>query len=456
MDEKNNNSTPDVETEVKPEKKGFNFKIDKKILLIGIAAILLIATVVTVCIIIANRDKDGGNNNTPPAEPTSVDILDGDLSEYISIDAKYYKSYQVVIDQRITEMLTNHEIITALYNHRSSEPTENGDGIISVGDKVNIFYKGYYLNGEEKVYFNGGSNVGKTSYALEIGSGGFIPGFEYNMIGKNPADYSTDNPMIIETYFPRSYSNSPELAGKIAYFEVTVEIKDGKYQITEYDVPVLDDNFILEKLEMTEAKLSSFEGETLAEKYYSYVRDEIVKKGEMNQEDLALDAFWESVLAGAVVKKYPEKQLQQAYDDMLEQIIAYYNYYYSSYYTLDEFGCLYFGLETGSDWKAEITNAAKEEIKQQLVFYHIMNVEGTKPTKEEYEQKFDEYLVAALDEEGKTPDKFKTPEEYEAMKESKKAELIAARSEEYFKAMIYYEIGVEAAISYAEFVEING
>ena len=446
-----NKKTPASTEEAKPEKKGINFKIDKKILWIGIAALLLIATIVTVCIIIANKD---GGNDTPPPELTSVDILDGDLSDYISIDAKYYKGYQVVINNRITDILTNHEIIKARYKHRSTEPIENGDGIISVGDEVNIFYKGYYLDGENKVYFNGGSNVGGKAYTLGIGSGGFIPGFEYNLIGKNPADYSAENPMIIATYFPRNYQE-PTLAGKIAYFEVTVEVKDGVYQIKEYDVPVMDDAFVTEKLEMTEGKLSSFEGETLAEKYVAYVRNEIVKNGEMNQDDLALDAFWESVLAGAVVKKYPEKQVQEAYDDKLEEIIAYYNYYYSNYYTLEEFGCRYFGLSDGSDWRAEITNVAKEEIKQQLIFYHIMNVEGLKPTKEEYEAKFDEYLVKALDEEGKTPDKFKTPEEYEAMKESKKAELIASRSEEYFKAMIYYEMGVKGIIEYAEFVEIS-
>jgi hypothetical protein len=116
---------------------------------------------------------------------------------------------------------------------------------------------------------------------------------------------------------------------------------------------------------------------------------------------------------------------------------------------------LYFNLAPGSDWKAEITKVAKEEIKQQLVFYHIMNLEGTKPTKEEYDAKFDEYLVSVLDEAGMTEDKFDTPEQYKAMKESKKAELISAKSEEYFKAMIYYEIGVEAAIGYAEIIEID-
>lgn len=451
MDE--NKNTPASVEEAKPEKKGINFKIDKKILLIGIAAVLLVALIVTVCIIIANRNKDNGKDNTPPATPTSVDMLDGDLSAFISIDEKYYKGYKVEIDKSLVALLTNSEIIEALYKHRSEEPVE-GDGIISVGDEVNIFYKGYYMNGEEKVYFNGGSNMNGSSYKLGIGSGGFIPGFEYNLIGKNPADYDASNPMLIETYFPKEYKEQT-LAGKIAYFEVFVEKKDDKYVITEYDVPALDDAFILEKLEMTEEKLSSYEGETLADKYYSYVRDENIFKGEMNQDNMALDAFWKSVLAGAVIKEYPEVQLQEAYDDMMNNIMSYYSAYYSSYYTIDEFGCLYFGLKAGSDWKAEVEAVAKEEIKQQLVFYHIMNLEGTKPTKEEYEAKFDEYLVSVLDEKGMNEDKFDTPEQYLAKKESTKAELINSKGEEYFKAMIYYEIGVKAAISYAEIIEID-
>ena len=456
MDQNNNSHVSEAEEQIVTETpKEKEFKINKKHLIIGIAAVLLVAIAVTVCIILVNRNKDDGNDNTPPAEPTSVDILDGDLSAFVSIDAKYYKDYKVEIDKSLINLLTNSEIIKARYKHRSAEPVE-GDGIISVGDEVNIFYKGYYLNGEDKVYFDGGSNMNGSSYKLGIGSGGFIPGFEYNMIGKNPADYSEQNPMIIKTDFPANYSNSTELAGKIAYFEVFVEKKDGKYVMTEYDIPALDDAFILEKLELTEGKLSSYEGETLAEKYFSYVRDENIKKGEMNQDNLALEAFWKSVLAGAVIKAYPEVQLKQAYDDMMNSVVSYYNAYYSSYYTLDEFACLYFGLKSGSDWKAEIDALAKEEIKQQLVFYHIMNLEGTKPTKEEYDAKFDEYLVKVLDEADMTEDKFDTPEQYAAMKESKKAELISSKGEEYFKAMIYYEIGVKAAISYAEIIEING
>lgn len=451
--ENNNNHVSNTEAQITtetPEKKPF--KIDRKYLIIGIAAVVLIALVVTVCIILANKARNGGND-TPPAEPTSVDILDGDLSAFVSIDEKYYKGYKVEIDKSLVALLTNSEIIKSLYKHRSQEPVE-GDGIISVGDEVNIFYKGYYMNGEEKVYFSGGSNMNGSSYKLGIGSGGFIPGFEYNLIGKNPADYSEQNPIVVEAYFQKEYRDQT-LAGKIAYFEVFVEKVDDKYVITEYDVPALDDAFILEKLNMTEGKLSSYEGETLAEKYYSYVRDENILKGEINQDNMALEAFWNSVLTGAEVKAYPEVQLQEAYDDMMNNIMSYYSAYYSSYYTLDEFGCLYFNLAPGSDWKAEITKVAKEEIKQQLVFYHIMNLEGTKPTKEEYEAKFDEYLVSVLDEAGMTEDKFDTPEQYKAMKESKKAELISAKSEEYFKAMIYYEIGVEAAISYAEIIEID-
>ena len=104
---------------------------------------------------------------------TSVNFLKDDLSAYVQIDPQYYKGYTVVNNINV---FVGNEIIKALYKHRSAEPVE-GDGIISVGDEVSIFYKGYYMNGEAKVYFDGGSNMGQSAYKLGIGSGGFIPGF---------------------------------------------------------------------------------------------------------------------------------------------------------------------------------------------------------------------------------------------------------------------------------------
>ena len=208
-----------------------------------ILAILLIATLMLGMLVSCKKDDgkdDGADNNgenngvdnngeNNGTELPAVDFFSGDLSEFVELDEKYYKGFTVVVDpDRVSSFDVENKIIGVLYKYKSAESVE-GDGIISVGDTVNIFYKGYYMSGENNVYFSGGSNVGGKSYALGIGSASFIPGFEYNMIGKNPADYDENNPMIIESYFPEGYK-SAELAGKTAFFEVYVEKDaDGKY-----------------------------------------------------------------------------------------------------------------------------------------------------------------------------------------------------------------------------------
>lgn len=63
------------------------------------------------------------------------------------------------------------------------------------------------------------SKAEKPSYALEIGSGSFIPGFEEQLVGVKAGE-SKD----IEITFPEEY-HAAELAGKPATFKVTVQVK---------------------------------------------------------------------------------------------------------------------------------------------------------------------------------------------------------------------------------------
>ena len=65
-----------------------------------------------------------------------------------------------------------------------------------------------------------------------------------------------------------------ELAGEVVYFEIFPRY------FTAYDVPALDESFILETLELTEEELSSYEGTNAVERYISYVRAELVKSNE--------------------------------------------------------------------------------------------------------------------------------------------------------------------------------
>jgi trigger factor len=89
---------------------------------------------------------------------------------------------------------------------RKDEPVERG---AANGDLVVIDFKGE-IDGKE---FPGGA---ATAYRLELGSGGFIPGFEDQLVGVRAGDERT-----VEVTFPADYGVA-DLAGKAAKFAVTV------------------------------------------------------------------------------------------------------------------------------------------------------------------------------------------------------------------------------------------
>ena len=157
---------------------------------------------------------------------------------------------------------------------------------------------------------------------------------------------------------------------------------------------------------------------------------------------------------GAIVKKYPEKQVKEIYDGYVSQLEGYYQYYYSAYYGHDEFMCLYLGIEVGSDWKAKITEMAQSSVKQQLIFYHIMNLEGLKPSEEEFDKLLDDYVIYLLYKKNITEDKYETKEAFLEDVAEYKAKLIRENGLDYYKEEIYYDIGIEAIIGYANVVEI--
>ena len=404
----------------------------------------------------AGGDTDEGEGEPEPEpepepELPGVDILREDLSEYVEIDERYYKGYTVNVDpDRVSALEVENYIIQALCNYKSKTEKVNGDGIITAGDVVYIFYKGYYIgeNGEE-VFFEGGDNTaGSTAAELEIGSGNFVLGFEYNLIGKKPSDYSAENPLVVEAYFPEDYKMA-EVAGKTAYFIVTVD------KLVEYDAPALTETLLVETLGFSDEGLEKYKGDTMIEKYKSYVKEQIAYDNKLDVETLTINAFWESALSGVVIKKYPEKQLKEIYDSLLYELDYYYNYYYSYYYKRDDFMCLYMGLELGSDWQTHLQGLAKEQLKEKLLFFRIMEQEGLRPTAEEYDALFDEYLDSALASNKITVESCGSEEAYNAKKATYKQQMLTQYGEDYFVSMIYYNITMEAIIGYANVVEIT-
>ena len=125
------------------------------------------------------------------------DYMKENLSKYVSVPSSLYSSYEVEINiPEVSEQNLKDAILKVLCDNRITPdtPVINLPNVtLSAGDIVNIYYRGYTLGeNDKKVYFDGGCNFSDSSaYALTIGSGSFIPGFEYNLVGKNQKDYAS-------------------------------------------------------------------------------------------------------------------------------------------------------------------------------------------------------------------------------------------------------------------------
>ena len=93
--------------------------------------------------------------------------------------------------------------------NRTFSPREGDDAVARSGDRVKIDFLGR-VGGEE---FEGGKGEGVE---LVLGSGGFIPGFEDQLVGAKAGDQRS-----VEVRFPEDYA-SKALAGKDATFAVEV------------------------------------------------------------------------------------------------------------------------------------------------------------------------------------------------------------------------------------------
>lgn len=106
----------------------------------------------------------------------------------------------------------------------ANRPFSTKEGAAENGDRVTIDFTGY-VDGEK---FQGGEG---ENIDVLIGSKGFIPGFEEQLVGATAGENRT-----LSVTFPEAYA-AKELAGKAATFEVTVKSVDAAGPIA------IDDEF---------------------------------------------------------------------------------------------------------------------------------------------------------------------------------------------------------------------
>ena len=180
-----------------------------------------------------------------------------EIKDYLGIEVE--KEVTPVSDEDV-----DREIETI--RERNSREIDVTDRAAELGDTTVIDFEGFC----DGVAFEGGKG---TDYALKLGSGSFIPGFEEQIVGK-----SIDDEFDVNVTFPTEY-HAEDLAGKDATFKVKI------HAITKVELPELDDDFAKD--------VSEFD--TFAE-YKADVKAKIEKRHESAAENAVEDKLVEALI----------------------------------------------------------------------------------------------------------------------------------------------------------------
>lgn len=147
------------------------------------------------------------NEDWKPGNDVEVDMSYEALPEIPEVDLSKIKLEKMVVeadDKAVDEALQN--LADSAQNFEDRKKGSKAKD----GDQVVIDFVGKV----DDVAFEGGS---AEDFALTLGSGQFIPGFEEQLVGTK-----AEEEKAVEVSFPEEYGNA-ELAGKPAVFDVTVK-----------------------------------------------------------------------------------------------------------------------------------------------------------------------------------------------------------------------------------------
>ncbi|USS85483.1 trigger factor [Fructilactobacillus myrtifloralis] len=220
------------------------------------------------------------------------------------------------------------------------------------GDTVTIDFDGS-VDGD---HFEGGK---ANNYALELGSGSFIPGFEDQLIGHKAGDE-----VQVKVTFPADYQQK-DLAGKEAIFDTKV------HEVKEKQLPKLDDEF---------AKDVDEDVDTLDE-LKEKTKKELKEQKEASAHDTVQNDAIKAAVQNATVEDIPQAMLDEDIQRQMDQYLA----------GIQQQGIsadMYFKLTGTSqdDLKKQFEAGAPERVKTSLVLEAIVKAEKIEPTDEEVAQ----------------------------------------------------------------------
>lgn len=313
------------------------------------------------------------------------DYFSADVKADVTIDASVYTDMQLTLPSSllITDEDVKDYIDYVLFQYRTADngSTQVTDQPMKLGDNAYIYYKGM-IDGVE---FEGGSNWDDASpYALGLGSGSFIPGFEEGLVGVIPANATKGSPVEVHVTFPADYG-AADLAGKDAVFYVAVE-----YAV-QYTVPAYNRDTVENTLQYQGTKDFYASDEAYLSEFESYVKEYLEKDIAEDVDYEKLNALWSYLTEQVPCVNLPELELDYYESAYMEEIEYYYNYYKTyggtsfteQYPDLDSFATVYMGLNSGDDWKAELTKLCEDMVKKDMITHAIAELEGLETVSEE-------------------------------------------------------------------------
>ena len=288
----------------------------------------------------------------------SLDYLKGDLSKYVYVPYDLYTGYTVTVDlPTVSDRDVEYEILELLCTHKVTPetPVANLPGVtVGAGDIANIYYRGYTL-GEDgtKNYFDGGCNFNDSVYALEIGSGTFIPGFEYNLVGKNQKDYATMTKITEGNTQP----------GDMVYLTYSVYYADGQASLSKSALVDLSDPNLDEKWGAGFSRyFSKVSGFTIGEQFATGGGEDVKLTVSTIKDTTGDDIYFDMSISSAYrISKDVEPLVVEAYfpynygDEALDGKTAYFEVYIKSVKDYEE-------LEFNDEFITEKVKMTAEEL----------------------------------------------------------------------------------------------
>ena len=278
------------------------------------------------------------------------------LGEYKGL--KYTKQEITVSEEDLTALLASLQNSYLKYEVDESR----AETVVRKGDIVNIDYSGI-LDGETEP-FAGGTAQGSH---LEIGSGGFIDGFEDGLIGKKPGETATLN-----LTFPTDYY--PQFAGKKVTFTVKINAIEKKI------LPELTDSLIAD---YTEGRMKTIQ------EYKEYAKEYLQASKEASYKTEVKNNLLKKIVETTTFDKLDETKVNSTYEDLLK-------YYTSvasqSNMSLEEYVSAAGYSKSIQEFYAEMKASAEETVKEEVVLNEIISKEKITLTEETYNALVETYM----------------------------------------------------------------